>query len=53
MNDQPSQVSKRHTTYALIIMVLINSINYMDRYVVSILLPGITADLSLTDSRAG
>jgi len=53
MNDQPSQVSKRHTTYALIILVLINSINYMDRYVVSILLPGITEDLSLTDTQAG
>jgi len=39
--------------YALILLALINSVNYMDRNVVTILFPLIKKDLSLSDTELG
>lgn len=39
--------------YALLILALVNSVNYMDRSVVSILFPLIKQDLSLSDTELG
>jgi predicted MFS family arabinose efflux permease len=39
--------------YAIGLLVLINMVNYMDRMVLSVLLPDIKADLGLTDSQLG
>jgi len=53
MSDTPSSVSKFSAIYALVVLVIVNSINYMDRTVVSVLAPLIKQDLSLTDTQLG
>jgi len=53
MADNSSSVSKGQAIYALVILVLINSVNYADRYVISILLPRIKEDLALSYTEAG
>ncbi|MBN1573468.1 MAG: MFS transporter [Deltaproteobacteria bacterium] len=53
MNNDSSAFTKGQAIYALVILVLINSVNYMDRYVVGILFPLIKADLDLSDSQLG
>lgn len=45
--------SRQHARYALIILALVNSVNYMDRSVVTILFPLIKQDLSLSDTELG
>lgn len=41
------------TTYAVCLLALINVVNYMDRMVISVLLPSIKSDLNLTDGQLG
>jgi len=53
MDPKKTTVSTSHAAYGLIILLLINSVNYMDRYVVSILLPLIKSDLALSDTELG
>ncbi len=53
MSDTPSSVTKSSAIYALIILALVNSVNYMDRSVVSILAPLIKKDFLLTDAQLG
>lgn len=53
MADNSSSVSKAQAIYALVILLLINSVNYMDRFAVSILFPLIQDDFNLTDFQLG
>lgn len=53
MSNTPSSVSKSQAIYALVVLVLVNSVNYMDRSVVSVLAPLIQQDLSLSDTQLG
>jgi len=53
MSDTSSSASKAGAIYALVVLVLINSINYMVRAVVSVLVPLIKEDLMLTDTQLG
>ncbi len=53
MSDTSASMTKSHAIYALVVLVLINSVNYMDRAVVSVLAPLIGKDLSLTDTQLG
>jgi MFS family permease len=53
MSDTTSSVSKFSAVYALVVLVLINSVNYMDRTVVSVLAPLIQKDLNLSDTQLG
>ena len=46
-------VSKNQARYALFILLLINSVNYMDRSVVTLLFPLMKEDLLLTDTELG
>ena len=47
------QFSKRYTAYAIGLLAVVNLNNYMDRMVLSVLLPDIQADLNLTDAQLG
>ena len=51
-SDQPL-FSKRYVAYAIGLLAVINMFNYMDRMVLSVLLPLIKADLALTDTQLG
>ncbi|MBU2510840.1 MFS transporter [bacterium] len=53
MTDRASQLTKKQAVYGLTILALINSVNYMDRNVVTILFPLIKKDLLLTDTQLG
>jgi MFS family permease len=53
MSDNSASVTKFQAVYALVVLVLVNSVNYMDRSVVSVLAPLIQQDLSLTDTQLG
>lgn len=53
MSDTSPAMTKSHAIYALVVLVLINSVNYMDRAVVSVLAPLIGKDLALTDTQLG
>ena len=53
MSGTSPSMTKSHAIYALVVLVLINSVNYMDRAVVSVLAPLIGKDLSLTDTQLG
>jgi MFS transporter, Spinster family, sphingosine-1-phosphate transporter len=53
MSDKSPSMTKSHAIYALVVLVIINSVNYMDRAVVSVLAPLIGKDLSLTDTQLG
>jgi MFS family permease len=53
MSDTPSPIAKSSAIYALVVLILVNSVNYMDRAVVSVLAPLIGKDLSLTDTQLG
>jgi MFS family permease len=53
MSRTSSSVGKGHAIYALIVLILVNSVNYMDRYVVGILFPLIQKDLLLSDTQLG
>ncbi len=53
MSDTSSSMTKSRAIYALVVLVLINSVNYMDRAVVSVLAPLIGKDLALTDTQLG
>jgi MFS family permease len=53
MSDDTPSVTKSGAIYALIVLILVNSVNYMDRNVISVLAPLIQKDLSLSDSQLG
>lgn len=48
-----SMISNRMKVYALVVLTSINVVNYLDRYIISALLPFIKEDLSLTDAQLG
>jgi MFS transporter, Spinster family, sphingosine-1-phosphate transporter len=43
----------RHAFYALLLLSLINLVNYLDRYIISAVLPDILKDFSLTNEQGG
>ncbi|MCY1081120.1 spinster family MFS transporter [Archangium lansingense] len=45
--------SARNSYYALFILSLINLVNYLDRYIVTVALPDIKKDFQLTNTQAG
>ncbi|HEY0094885.1 MAG TPA: hypothetical protein VGB96_11190 [Archangium sp.] len=47
----PSATSTSY--YALLILSLINLVNYLDRYIVTVALPYIKQDFQLTNTQAG
>ncbi len=46
-------VDHSYSIYAIGLLVLVNVVNYMDRVILSLLLPDIQADLELSDSQLG
>ena len=44
---------KRNTRYALALLFMVSFFNYMDRYMLAVLLPAIKADLQLSDTEIG
>jgi len=52
-NSDPVTFSKRYVVYAVGLLAAINMVNYMDRMVLSVLLPHIKADLALSDTMLG
>jgi predicted MFS family arabinose efflux permease len=54
VNDgQSVTFSQRYVVYAIGLLAAINMVNYMDRMVLSVLLPHIKADLALSDTQLG
>ena len=49
----PATSSARTSYYALLILSLINLVNYLDRYIVTVALPYIKQDFQLTNTQAG
>ncbi|AKJ06626.1 sugar phosphate permease [Archangium gephyra] len=49
----PAVSSARTSYYALLILSLINLVNYLDRYIVTVALPYIKQDFQLTNTQAG
>ncbi|HEX5748674.1 MAG TPA: MFS transporter [Archangium sp.] len=49
----PAVSSTRTSYYALLILSLINLVNYLDRYIVTVALPYIKQDFQLTNTQAG
>ena len=49
----PTMSSARTSYYALLILSLINLVNYLDRYIVTVALPYIKQDFQLTNTQAG
>ncbi|HEX8823764.1 MAG TPA: MFS transporter, partial [Archangium sp.] len=49
----PASTSARTSYYALLILSLINLVNYLDRYIVTVALPYIKQDFQLTNTQAG
>ncbi len=52
-HSNDASFSAGYTTYAISLLFVINMVNYMDRMVLSVLLPSIKADLGLSDSQLG
>jgi MFS transporter, Spinster family, sphingosine-1-phosphate transporter len=46
-------ISSRMKVYTLVVLTAINLVNYLDRFIISALLPFIKADLHLTDAQLG
>jgi len=46
-------VSNLYRYYILLVLVLVNTVNFIDRQVISILAPAIKADLTLSDTQLG
>src|SRR3990172_10239972 len=46
-------ISKRMKIFAVVILTCINLVNYLDRFILSALLPFIKADLEITDAQLG
>ena len=44
---------KRNTRYALVLLFMVSFFNYMDRYMLAVLLPAIKTDLQLSDTEIG
>ena len=44
---------KRNTRYALALLFMVSFFNYMDRYMLAVLLPAIKTDLQLSDTEIG
>ncbi len=53
MSQTKSHIAKGHALFALVVLVLINSVNFMDRAVVSVLVPLIQNDLGFSDTQMG
>ncbi|WNG44995.1 MFS transporter [Archangium minus] len=49
----PAPTATRTSYYALLILSLINLVNYLDRYIVTVALPYIKQDFQLTNTQAG
>ena len=48
-----SPAAAPNSTYALVILSLINLVNYLDRYIVTVALPHIQRDFQLDNTQAG
>lgn len=46
-------MSNRYRTYILIVLMITNAVNFIDRQVISILAPSIKSDLALSDTQLG
>ena len=44
---------KRNTRYALALLFMVSFFNYMDRFMLAVLLPAIKTDLQLSDTEIG
>lgn len=53
MNSPEHSLSKRGLQFALFLLFLVSFFNYLDRYMLAILLPNIKADLDLSDTQLG
>ena len=51
--NPPASSMKRNTRYALALLFMVSFFNYMDRYMLAVLLPAIKADLQLSDTEIG
>ena len=51
--DNPQATATSTRTYALLILALINLVNYLDRYIVTVALPYIKKDFQLDNTQAG
>ncbi|MFE8601631.1 spinster family MFS transporter [Archangium violaceum] len=52
-STEPAVSATRTSYYALLILSLINLVNYLDRYIVTVALPYIKQDFQLTNTQAG
>ncbi|HLG42692.1 MAG TPA: MFS transporter, partial [Planctomycetota bacterium] len=53
MAEAPAPISRRYMGYALGICFCANFLNYLDRFIISALLPEIKKDLQMGDDLAG
>jgi predicted MFS family arabinose efflux permease len=53
MSNGTSAASAAYRNYVLFILVLVNTVNFVDRTAISVLLPGIQAEFGISDTRAG
>ena len=53
MPETQSRVLKRSATYALLVVTLLNFLNYIDRFVLAAVLPRVKTELVLTDFQLG
>jgi MFS family permease len=53
VNGSGGPVSRRYAAYAVVLLALINVINYLDRSVIFVLFEPIKRDLDLTDQQLG
>ncbi|HET8910531.1 MAG TPA: MFS transporter, partial [Ktedonobacteraceae bacterium] len=53
LERQPRQPTRRQARFAFIVLLVINILNYTDRYVLSAVLPKVVKDLSLSSLQAG
>lgn len=49
----PSPYSRRYLLYVMLLLAVVNVFNFMDRTVISVLMPSIKADLHLNDTELG
>jgi hypothetical protein len=52
-NPTPALPTRGYANYVLAVMVLMYSMNYLDRFVLTILITDIQADLQISDTMAG
>jgi predicted MFS family arabinose efflux permease len=51
--DRPASFSRSYLGYALVLLAVVNVVNYMDRSIIGVLIQPMKADLALSDTQVG